>query len=144
MPPQDSSIRSTMPPWKISLKTSVHPCQRDTSHYHYCSRHRRHYSRSQSHSHSHCDRSSSFRCTPHAVLPATATAYAALQLMDALITPSAMLPTGTVAPHPILAISSAGTTHHCMDQNQSHSSSSHHAAQDSQPRKIKQSVTLIL
>ena len=49
--------------------------------------------------------------TPHALLPATAAACAALQLMDAPITPHAMIPTSIVEPHPTLAIFPTGTNH---------------------------------
>ena len=45
------------------------------------------------------------------LLPATATACAAFQSMDAPITPCAMLPTGIVTPHARLTISLTGTTH---------------------------------
>ena len=44
---------------------------------------------------------------PHAVLPATAAAYTALQPLD---TP-AMITTGIVTPHPTLAIYPSGATH---------------------------------
>ena len=47
-------------------------------------------------------------CTP---LPATAAACATPQLMDASITPCAVIPTGIVVPHPTLATSPAGATH---------------------------------
>ena len=49
--------------------------------------------------------------TPHALLPATTAAHATLQLMDAPITHHTVIPTGIVIPHPILTISSTGTTH---------------------------------
>ena len=71
--------------------------------------------------------------TPHVSLPSTAAACTALQPMDAPITPHTVIPTGIVT-HPTLTIHSC----HSMDWSQSHSSSYHHAAQDSQPSKIKQ------
>ena len=49
--------------------------------------------------------------TPYALLPATTAACAALQLIDASITPHIIMPTGIVAPQPALTISPAGTIH---------------------------------
>ena len=49
--------------------------------------------------------------TPHTLLPATAAAHTTLQSMDPLVTLHAMIMTGTVTPHPALAISPTGTTH---------------------------------
>ena len=48
---------------------------------------------------------------PHALLPATTSAYTAFQAMDAPITPHAVITTGTVTPHPALTISPTSTTH---------------------------------
>ena len=84
---------------------------RDRSHSYYGPRYRRHFSRSQPHPHSHHDCSSSCKGTPHDPLPATAAVNAALQPMDAPITPHAMIPTGIVTHHPTLATSPRGTTH---------------------------------
>ena len=49
--------------------------------------------------------------TPHAPLPATTAAPAALWLIDAAITTCALKPTGIVAPHPTLSIFLTDITH---------------------------------
>ena len=49
--------------------------------------------------------------TPHALLPATAAAHAAPQLMDAPITPCTVIQKGIAALHPALTTSPVGTTH---------------------------------
>ena len=108
-PPQDSSIRNCMSPWQISFKHWYTHNWRDRSHLYCDPRHRRHYGRSQSHSHSYHNRSSSFRRHTSCSSDTTAS-HIALQLMDALITSHAVIPTGITAPHPTLIISPAGTT----------------------------------
>ena len=111
--------------------------QRDRPHAYYVPRHRRHYSRSQSCPHSHCDRSSSFRT--HTLLPATKEAHTALQPMDVPVTPWAMISTGIVAPIPTHHFSHRHHSHHSTDQSfMRYVSTSHHAAQEPQHRKVKQ------
>ena len=78
--------------------------------------------------------------TPHAILTATTAVHATLQLMDAPVNSYVTIPIGIVVPHPALAISPAGTTHTTPWTGASLApSSSCHAAQESQPWKVKQS-----
>ena len=56
-------------------------------------------------------KAAALRNTPRALLPATTAAHTTLQPMDAPITPHTVMMTGTVAPHPTLAISAVGATH---------------------------------
>ena len=106
---------------------------RGRSHSYYGSRHRKHYSRSQSHPHLHHDRSHNFRRD---------TLHSSSSHQSSPCHPSAsgcspVITTGKVTPHSTFAISPTGATH-STDQSHSHCSRSHHAAQDSHPRKIKQ------
>ena len=77
--------------------------------------------------------------TPCTLLPATAAAHAALQPTDTPIIPHAMITNWhSCIPSCTHHFSCRHHSHHSMDWGQSHSRGSHHAAQDSQSRNIKQ------
>ena len=77
--------------------------------------------------------------TPYTLLPTAAAAQTTLQLIDVPVTPCAVIPTGIVAsPLTFYHFSHRCQSCHSMDWSQSYSCSSHHTAQESQPRKFKQ------
>ena len=86
------------------------PTTRGTDHTPIMSLYRRHFSRSHSGPHSHCNSSSSLR--RHTIC-SSSRHHGSLhhpQLMDAPVTPPAVIPTDIVTPHPTLTISPAGVT----------------------------------
>ena len=113
--------------------------QRERSHSYYGSRHRRHLSRSQSCPHSYCSRSSSFR---------RHNSHSSSSHHSSLCYPSANRCSHYPLCHDTIRHSCtlSHTCHfscghhscHSTDWSQSHSSSLHHTAQGSQPRKVKQ------
>ena len=103
--------------------------QRDKSHSYNGLSHRRYYSRSHSCLHSHCDRSSSFR--RHTLHHPSANEYFHYPSCHDTNRHSH---TPSCTHH----FSCRNHSCHAMDQSESHSSSSHHAEQDSQLRETKQ------